>query len=167
MALHLKFFFLFSRTILCHWDFSYGKFGLLCASHLQQLCYQTYGTCWVFQCFYNLQNSDMDYVIFYIWLDINSCMLLHIGVCRHCKRVRKESWLWEKNPLPPQGIKLPQRCVSPTLYQMNYIPVLIRNFWTFSEEAGHKRSMTHSLVNLHLIVNTHMYVGLKCLPLLV
>ena len=32
-------------------------------------------------------------------------MQLHIGVCRHCKRVYAESWLWERNPLLHQGIK--------------------------------------------------------------
>ena len=32
-------------------------------------------------------------------------MPLHKGVCGHCKRVCTESWLWEKNPLPHQGIE--------------------------------------------------------------
>ena len=32
-------------------------------------------------------------------------MWLHTGVYRHWKRVCTESWLWEKDPLPPRGIE--------------------------------------------------------------
>ena len=35
--------------------------------------YPTYGACWVFECFHNLPNSDMDYGIFNVRVDINAC----------------------------------------------------------------------------------------------
>ena len=35
-------------------------------------CYPTYGACWVFQCFHNPPNSDMDYGIFIVRTDINA-----------------------------------------------------------------------------------------------
>ena len=44
-------------------------------------------------------NSDVDYKIFYMHTDVNACDGTR-GI-----RVCTESWLWEKNPLPHQGIE--------------------------------------------------------------
>ena len=35
--------------------------------------YSTYCACWVFQCFYNPPNSDMDYRIFNLCSDVYAC----------------------------------------------------------------------------------------------
>ena len=35
--------------------------------------YPTYGAWWVFQCFHNPPNSDMDYGIFNVRTDVNAC----------------------------------------------------------------------------------------------
>ena len=35
--------------------------------------YPTYGACWVFQCFHNPPNSDMNYRIFNVRTDVNAC----------------------------------------------------------------------------------------------
>ena len=69
-----------------------------------ELRYPTYGACWMFLCFHNLPNSAMDYGIFNVRTDVNACECTQ-GVYWHPKRVSTESWLWEKNPLPHQGIK--------------------------------------------------------------
>ena len=37
--------------------------------------------------------------------DVNACDCTW-RLCKHCKRVFAESWLWEKNPLPRWGVKL-------------------------------------------------------------
>ena len=34
--------------------------------------YPTYGTCWVFQCFHNPPNSDMDYGTFHVQTNVNA-----------------------------------------------------------------------------------------------
>ena len=46
----------------------------------------------------------MDYRIFNVCTDVNACGCTR-GVYGHCERVCTESWLWEKNPLPHQGIE--------------------------------------------------------------
>ena len=60
--------------------------------------YPTYSACWVFQCFHNPPNSDVDYRIF------NACNCTQ-GCMDTRKRVCTESWLREKNPLPHRGIE--------------------------------------------------------------
>ena len=35
--------------------------------------YSTYYACWVFKCFHNPPNSDMDYGIFNVRTDVNAC----------------------------------------------------------------------------------------------
>ena len=40
---------------------------------LWQSRYQTYGACWVFRCFHNPSNSDMDYRIFNVHTDVDAC----------------------------------------------------------------------------------------------
>ena len=52
----------------------------------------------------NPPNSDMDYRIFNVGRDINACNCTW-GCKDTCKRICTESWLWEKNPLPHQGMK--------------------------------------------------------------
>ena len=63
-----------------------------------------YGACWVFQCFHNPPNSDMNYEIFNVHTDVNACDCTR-GMYGHRKRVCTESWLWDKNPLPHRGIE--------------------------------------------------------------
>ena len=85
-------------------------------------CYPTYGACWVFYCFHNLPNSDMDYGIFNVHTDVNAC-----NSTRGCTDTVGESALkvdsrrkiscrtWESD--------LRQRRAGPMLYQLNYIPI--------------------------------------------
>ena len=42
--------------------------------------------------------------IFGLHTDVNACHCT-LGMYEHCKRVRTDSWLWEQNSLPYQGVK--------------------------------------------------------------
>ena len=66
--------------------------------------YPTYCACWMFKCFHNPPNSDMDYRIFNVCTDANVCDCTR-GCTGTRKRVCTESWLWEKNLLPHRGIE--------------------------------------------------------------
>ena len=66
--------------------------------------YPTYGACWVFCCFFNPPNSEMDYGIFNVRTDGNACDCTR-GCTNTSKRVCTESWLLEKNPGPHRGIE--------------------------------------------------------------
>ena len=68
------------------------------------LRYPTYDACWVYKCFLNLANSDMDDRIFNVRTDVNACNCTR-GCTDTGKRVCTESWLWEQN-LPHRGIEL-------------------------------------------------------------
>ena len=93
-------------TVLSQWDFSHGKFGSLSpgkASCDRVPHFPTYGACWMFYCFHNPPNSDMDYGIFNVRTDVNACN------CTRCVRTHvRESAVKddrEKNPLPHRGIE--------------------------------------------------------------
>ena len=62
-------------TVLSQWDFSHGEIRVAFPgeSQLRQSCYSTYGACWMFECFHNPLNSDMDYGIFNVRTDVNVC----------------------------------------------------------------------------------------------
>ena len=66
--------------------------------------YPTYGAYWVFKCFHNPSNSDMDYGMFNVHTNVNACDCTR-GCTDTRKRVCTESWHWEKNPLPHRGIE--------------------------------------------------------------
>ena len=51
--------------------------------------YPTYGACWLFLCFHNPPNSDMDCRIFNVYTDVTACDCTQ-GVYRHRKRVCTE-----------------------------------------------------------------------------
>ena len=80
-----------------------------------------YGACWVFQCFHNPPNSDMDYGIFNVRTNVNAC-----DCARGCTDTVRESGLkvhsrrkihcrtGEWNPR--------QQRAGPALYQLSYIP---------------------------------------------
>ena len=53
-------------------DFSHGKFWLLSPEKVSSR-YPTYCACWVFECFHNPWNFDMDYRIFNVHTDVNAC----------------------------------------------------------------------------------------------
>ena len=84
--------------------------------------YATYGgACWVFWCFHNPPNSDMDYGIFNVCTDFNAC-----ACTRGCTDTVRESALevdcGRKIPCRTRESTLPQRCAGPTFYQLSYIP---------------------------------------------
>ena len=92
-------------------------------SQLRQSCYPTYGACWVFLCFNNPLNFDMDYRIFNVRTDVNTC-----NCTWGCMDTRKR----ESALKVDSGRKIPRRTgesnlrwwrAGPTLYQLSYIPV--------------------------------------------
>ena len=106
MHIHTFFsFFFFFFTVLSHWDFTHGKVELLSPGKaaVKESCFPAYSACWVFSCFHNPPNSDMDYRIFNVLTYVNACD--NAWGCLDIKRVCTEIWLWEKNPLPRRGIK--------------------------------------------------------------
>ena len=71
---------------------------------IQLIIFVAYSACWVCLCCHNPLNSDMDYRTFIVRTDVNACNCMQ-GVYGHWKRVCTESWLWEENSLPHQGIE--------------------------------------------------------------
>ena len=86
-----------------------------------QFHYPTCGACWVFQCFHNPPNSDMDYRIVNMPTDVKAC-----DCTQGCMDTIKEFALkvdsWRKIPCRTGELNLPQQCASPTLYKLSYIP---------------------------------------------
>ena len=82
-------------TKLSVWDLSSGKFVLLSPEKpaATEPHYPTYRARWVFQCFHNPPNSDMDYKIFNVCKNVNACKYTR-GVYGHRKGVCNESCLW-------------------------------------------------------------------------
>ena len=88
--------------------------------------YPTCGACWVFQCFHNPPNSDMDYSIFNVHTDVNAC-----DCARGCTDTVRESALkvdtGRKIPCRTGESNLRQRRAGPTLCQLSCIPVQVQN----------------------------------------
>ena len=72
-------------------------------------------------------------------------MQLHRGVCGHRKRVCTESWLWEKNPLLHQKIKL-----ASVAYWPNTLPTELHPFFFFYFFSSHF---------LHFQGDFHLHIG--------
>ena len=85
--------------------------------------YPTYSACWVFQCFHNPPNSDMDCRIFNMRTDVNAS-----NYTRGCTDTVRESALkvdyGRKIPGCNAESNLPQWHNSLTLYPLSYIPIL-------------------------------------------
>ena len=81
----------------------------------------TYGAWWVFYCFYNPPNSDMDYRIFNVRTNVNAC-----DCAWGCANTERESALkvdsGRKILCRTGESNLFQRRAGPTLYQLSYIP---------------------------------------------
>ena len=82
--------FLPSTTVLSQWDFSHRKFGLPSPGKpaATESRYTTYSACWVFSCFHNPPNFDMDYGIFNVHTHVNAC-----DCTRGCTDTGRESAL--------------------------------------------------------------------------
>ena len=84
--------------------------------------YPTYGACWVFYCFHNPLNSDMDYGIFNVRTDVNAC-----ACTWGCMDAVRESALkvdsGRKIPCCTRESNLCWERACPLLYQLNYIPI--------------------------------------------
>ena len=76
--------------------------------------YPTYGACWVFWCFHNSPNSDMDYRIFNVRTYVNACDCTR-GCTDTRKRVCTESG--RKIPCHIGESNLRRRRGGPMLYQ--------------------------------------------------
>ena len=83
--------------------------------------YPTYDACWVFYCFHNPPNSDMDYRIFNVRTDVNAC-----DYARGCTYSVSESALKvdfrRKSPCRIGESNLRRRRAGQMLYQLSYIP---------------------------------------------
>ena len=73
-------------SVLSHWDFSRGKFRLLSQGKgsCERVALPTFGACWMFKCFHNPPNSDIDYRVFNVGADVNAC-----DCTRGCADTRK------------------------------------------------------------------------------
>ena len=93
-------------------------------------CYTlpTYGTCWVFECFHNPPNSDMNYKIFNVRTDVNAC-----DCTRGCTDTVRESALkvdsGRKIPRRTEESNLRRRRAGPMLYQLGYNPTQHSGDW--------------------------------------
>ena len=135
-------------TVLSHWDFSCGKFGLLFPGKascdrvtLPQPAVHA-------GCF---SVSIIHRTLTWTTGSLKCAqMLIHTVahvVYTHRKRVCTESWLWERNPLPQGKSNLSQRRAGPTLYQLSYIPThsIWVSFWIkFWAEANKTLSVSQS-----------------------
>ena len=83
--------------------------------------YPIYGACWVFTCFHNPPNPDMDYEIFNVPTDVNACDCTQ--ACRNTVRgfALKADSGKNKIPFRTEASNLRQRRAGPTLYQLSYI----------------------------------------------
>ena len=84
--------------------------------------YSTYGACWVFQCFHNPPNSNMNYRFFNVHTGVNAC-----GCTQECTDTVRESALkvdsGRKTPCRTGESNLCQRRAGPTLYQPSNTPL--------------------------------------------
>ena len=123
VAMYFTFTFYFFTAVLSEWDFSHRIRGCLPQGKpaATESRYPTYGACWVFECFHNPSNSDMDYRIFNVRTDVNAC-----DCARECTDTVRESALkvdrGRKIPCRTGESNLRRRRVGPMLYQPSYIP---------------------------------------------
>ena len=94
----------YRTTVLSHWDFSPGKFGLLSPGKVS--CDRVavlHLRCMLgVLVFHNPPNSNTDYRTFNVRTVL--CMQLHTGMYGHRrKRVCTDSWPWEKNTFAVPG----------------------------------------------------------------
>ena len=96
---------IFLTTMLSHWDFSHGEFGLLSPGKpaATEPRYPSYSAYCVFSCFRNPRNTDMDHWIFNLRTDVKVCDCTR-GCSNTRKRVCTESWQGE-NSLPYRGME--------------------------------------------------------------
>ena len=112
---------IFLIAVLPHSDFSHGKFRLLSPGKASRdrVALPTYGACWVFECFHNPPNFDMDYRILNVRTDVNAC-----DCTRGCTGTVRESALKadsRRKLLCRVGeFNQPQRHAGPMLYLLCY-----------------------------------------------
>ena len=98
--------------------------------------YSTYGVRWVFLCFHNPPNSDVDCRILNMRTEFNAC-----NCTRGCADTVRESALkvdsGRKIPCRTGESNLRQRHADPTLYQLSYPrpPTLVTKFYPLNPEA--------------------------------
>ena len=101
--------------------------------------------CWLFSCFHNPPNSDMDYRIFNVCTWSNSvCVRIHTGVGHTDSESAQPVWLRKTHNLycAPDGIRtLDLWIFGPTLYPLSQpvIPALgLFLFWTRTQKRTQK-----------------------------
>ena len=115
--------------------------------------YQTDGACWVFQCFCNPPNSDMDRGIFNVHTDVNAC-----DCTRGCTDTVRESALKvdsrRKIPCLTGMSNLCRRRAGSVLCQLSYIS---------DPEASARGSV--SLHTVPEVVSYYVQYKNKCVPI--
>ena len=92
-------------------------------SQLRQSCYPTYGACWVFRCFHNPPNSDMDFGTFNVRTDDNAYDCTW-GCADKVRKSALKDDSRRKIPCCARESNLCQRFDDPMLYHLSYIPTL-------------------------------------------
>ena len=119
------FFFFFYKLLYCpNGISSMGSSG--CSPRGKLSRYPNYDTCLVFWCLHNPPNSDMNYRIFNVHIDVNAC-----DCTRGCTDTVRESALkadyGRKIPCRTGESNLRQRRTGPMLYQLSCIPTPLRS----------------------------------------
>ena len=83
-------------------------------SQPRQSRFPTYGACWMFYCFHNPSNSDMDYRIFNVCTDVHACDYTVKESVLKVDSGRKIHWRTGE-------LKLGWQSAGPMLYQLSYI----------------------------------------------
>ena len=111
-------------TLLSHWDSSYGTFGLLSPwkANYDRVTLPKLRCMLGVSLFHNSPKSDMDYRIFNVHTDVNTC-----DCTRGCTNTVTEFALKvdSRTQIPCRTGKsnLRQRRAGPTLYQLSYTPI--------------------------------------------
>ena len=130
-----------------------GWFYLAVGFHSTSWMY--YLACWVFSCFHNPPNSDIDCGIFYVRTDVNACNC--IWGCMHTIResaLKVDSVALGEKSLAASGNRTCIGSVPVRWFSSSFIPtssyevkdcVVVEVMWSWPQRTVCSRSMTRSL----------------------
>ena len=142
----------FFTTVLSQWICSMGNSDWFPRGKpgATESRYPTYGACWVFKCFHNPLNSDMDHRLFNVRTHVNAC-----DCTRWCTDTVRETALKVDSgrtiPCRTGESNLRQRCAASMLYQLDYIPTI---------ESRHKHHAEFGNLSLTNCFQDHGSLGM-------